>query len=144
MTDENVHNLVEDAKDTLVEVTEGGANALRRGRPDPHDNIFEVANGAVPVYTYHLITVFRSSPDLWSDIPDTGVGDDITTAISRVIFNHVHQALNEYVDELGSESIQCTVDDCGEDDDHQDTDGELCTDHCSACDECGEEEEEED
>ena len=142
-TEINLRDLIEEAKETLVEVMDGGANSLRRGHPSD-DTIVEVADGAVPVYTYDLITVYRSSPSLWGASPDIVMDRDtgVDAVISRAIYEEVQQALFEYARELGEEPIECTVDDCGQPDDHLDTDGGLCTEHCGECDECEEEEEE--
>ena len=116
---------------------------LRSTEVSRHHCIIEVADGAVPVYTYDLITVYRSSPSLWGASPDIVMDRDtgVDAIISRAIYEEVQQALFEYARELGEEPIECTVDDCGQPDDHLDTDGGLCTEHCGECDECEEEEE---
>jgi len=144
MAEETLRDIIEGAKETLIEITNGGENAIRKGAPTD-DHISAVADGAVPVYTYDIITVYRSSSILWEASPDIVMDRNISVdaVISRAIYEAVQQALDEYVQELAGEPVQCTVDDCGEDDDHLDTDNETCIEHCdnSECDECYEPEE---
>lgn len=139
---DTLRSIIEDAKESLVELMDGGENALRKGHPSD-DLISEVADGAVPVYNYDRISVLQSSSELWCDRPDLASDDsDIIDLIGFAIYEAVEQALYQYVRDLGEEPVQCTVDDCGGDDDHLDTDNETCIEHCdnSECDECQPEE----
>lgn len=138
---ETLRGIIEGAKETLIDITDGGENAIRKGTPTD-DHITEAADGAVPVYHSQLLELAAGNNNLATDEPDIGpafVGTPTpVNIIAANIYEAVQEALHEYVQELAGEPLQCTVKDCGEDDDHLDTDNETCIEHCDneECDEC--------
>ena len=144
MSDEtrDLEDCTKDAKETLVENLDGGANYLRRHGADEivSDLIHECADGAVPIYTGEMLDVFGSDMALWYIEPDNGFEgcEGITEAISRVIYDAINQALYEYASELEGDDLVCEATDCGDEDDHDESadDDVACKQHCGGPDEC--------
>ncbi len=140
----DLDDCIDDAKEVLADCLDGdgGANYLRRHGADDKvgDLIHECADGAVPVYNWDLIDVFRSSTELWCMEPDCDFdGDDgIIGAISRVIYDAISAALYEYANDLEGDPIQCEEPDCDNEDDHDEPVDEepRCTAHCGGLQTC--------
>lgn len=147
MAETHLEDCITDAKGSLVENLEGHENYLRRHGADSaaRDAIHEAANGAVPVYIYDLLDVFRSESNLWYETPDSGFDgcESVMGAISLMIYEAITAALYSYANELEGDDIVCEEDGCDKEDDH-DTPAEVnprCTEHCGgvgACDTCQE------
>lgn len=139
---QDIQDCIDDAKESLGDYLDGGANYLRRFGADNtvSEAIYDAANGAVPIYQDDLLNVFRSSSELWSEAPDCGFedGNGIMGAIRRVIYDAITQALHEYANELEGESIMCEEDGCDEEDDHDEPDdeGTRCLSHCGGLEVC--------
>lgn len=145
--EQDLQDCIDDAKESLAESLDGGANYLRRHGADDtvSDAIHECADGAVPIYHYDLLNVFRSSSELWNEAPDCGFedGNGIMGAIQRVIYDAITSALYEYANELEGDPIMCEADGCDSEDDHNEPgeDDPRCKAHCGgagACLECAE------
>lgn len=144
----DLEDCVDDAKETLTDCLDGGANYLRRHGADDKvcDLIHECADGAVPVYTSDLLDVFGEASELWCAEPDTGFesGGGITGAIQRVIYDAIYSALYEYANGLEDDPVCCEEPGCDDEDDHGDVadDDPRCTAHCGGretCDKCRDE-----
>ncbi len=140
----DLQDCIDEAKKSLVEHLDGGANYLRRhGQDDTvSDLIVGCAGRAVPVYNSDLLDVFESDSGLWYIEPDGGFkgAHSIIGTIRRAIYNAIGDALGEYADDLEGDALMCEADDCDEEDDHGDG-GEppRCKAHCDPdiCAECG-------
>ena len=79
----------------------------------PCDLIAEVADESVPVYTYDLLQYGANNFDLMTEEPELGPAFDgsstpvniIAANIYEAVSNHLHQELDDILQELGEEAV---------------------------------------
>lgn len=70
------------------------------GNDEPHDEIFEIADSSVPVYTSDILNLASENINLAVDVPESGPAFDGSATpvniIAANIFEYIENALWEY------------------------------------------------
>ena len=102
-----IPDLLEDARDSLKNEYD------LLDAQYPIDLIHEVADGSVPVYTHDLLQYGANNFDLMVEVPELGPAFDgsptpaniIAANIYEAVSNHLHQELDDILQELGEEAV---------------------------------------